>query len=107
MKIAVDLDGVIVDSQKFDRLEVKPYFLECKPIKGAKEAILWLQRRGHDLYVCTARPKEDHVLIKHWLETNKFPYMRVTNKKEQGTTIFLDDRAVRFTNWLDFTKLIY
>ena len=49
MKIAVDFDGVIVDSQKFDRLENKPELIHCEPVKGAREGLLWLQRRGHDL----------------------------------------------------------
>ena len=107
MKIGLDFDGVIVDSQQFNRLEDKPNILECHPIKGAREAILWLQRRGHDIYILTARPKDEWVLIEAWLKKREFPVMRVSNKKERGTTIFLDDRAVRFTNWLDFTKLIY
>jgi len=106
MRIAIDFDGVIVDSQDFDRLEIKPDLGECKPIKGSKEGVLWLQRRGHDLYVCTARPKEDLPYVKLWLKQHGFN-LRVSNIKERGTTIFLDDRAYRFTNWLDFTKLIY
>ena len=102
-KIAIDFDGVLV---KRDGIPRRGGFMDCLPHEGAKEAVEWLIEEGHDLYICTNRKEYFWNEIWAWLEINKIPRVRVTNKKEPGTGIYLDDRAVRFTNWQDFCKLL-
>lgn len=103
MKLAIDFDGVIINRQGFPRHED---ILKDPPVEGALDAIKWLKKQSHEIYICTARDPWEWPTVASWLKHYKFPWLRITNIKENGTTIFLDDRAVRFTNWLDFTKLI-
>jgi thiamine monophosphate kinase len=100
MKIGIDFDGVIVERNEIPR---ETDFFLCRPTENALKAIKWL-REKHEVYVCTSRREVDK--IKRWLNQYGFPPLRITNWKEEGTHIYLDDRAVRFTTWLDFCKLM-
>jgi len=102
MKIAIDFDGVICKRKGVTMRDNN--FESDKPVKGAAEAMHWLKAKGHDVYVLTARDKDDHFGVSMWLRRYGFPDLRVTNTKEPAT-IYLDDRAIRFTNWTDFCKL--
>lgn len=103
MKIAIDFDGVIV---KRKGIPTTGSFWGCKPVKGALASIELLINSGHELYICTNRNKKGFENIGVWLLSNNFPKLKITNRKLANTTIYLDDRAVRFTNWNDFRKLI-
>lgn len=103
MKIGIDFDGVLCDRQGIPRISS---FKDCPPNDYALEGVKCLRRNKHDFYVFTAREEKDWKGISEWLKEHGFPKMRITNIKEKGTVLFLDDRAVRFTNWLDFCKLI-
>jgi len=102
-KYAIDFDGVLCDRQGLPRVGS---FKDCAPNDYAVEAIKCLRRNHHEFYILTNREEKEWKDIYEWLKYNGFPKMRITNIKEKGTTIYLDDRAVRFTNWLDFCKLI-
>lgn len=105
MKIAVDFDGVIIDRRGIPR---KHDFFDDPPMDDARDAIVWLLSEGHDPYIFTNRSEDEWPKIRQWLDKWKFPraFLPITNKKELKTSIYLDDRAVRFTNWQDFCKLI-
>lgn len=100
MKIAVDFDGVIIDHPD---IPTRDDWYTDKPMFGARDGIYYILTYGHDVYVLTNRDVDD---VTEWLKKNKFPNLLVTNTKQKGTTIYLDDRAVRFTNWKDFIKYI-
>ena len=103
--ISVDFDGVIhkyrhgwCDGAIYD-----------EPVEGAIEALITLQHCGYNVIVLTARASVAEVV--DWLHvhfaalhaTHLIP--AVTNIK-QPARVYIDDRAVRFTNWPDMIKLL-
>lgn len=99
MMIAIDFDGVICQHKTIpSELSID----NLKPIKNAIPAIKLLQKH-HILYVLTNRYPSDVV---KWLNKNGFKKLIVTDKKLPGTSLYLDDRAYRFTNWEDVCKLL-
>ncbi len=103
MKIGVDFDGVLVQHKMPQGDEAD---FEDKPVDDARQVIRWLIEHGHEIYVLTAKPPKYWSRIRLWLREWGFPELRVTNVKEVGTSIFIDDRAYRFTNWQDIRKLL-
>ena len=102
MIIACDFDGVLIERKSIPRPED---FEKDKPMKDAREAVKFLIERGHEVFILTSRRADNWPKIRRWLEKHDFPWLRITDTKENAT-IYLDDRAIRFTNWLDFIKLI-
>lgn len=100
MRISIDFDGVICKRTGIPRSST---FRNYEQQDYALEAINYLMGQGHELYIQSVRDK-DEILI--WLKQNNFPLLEITDKKKKGTSIYLDDRAVRFTNWQDFCKII-
>ena len=100
MRISVDFDGVICKRDGFPR---KSNFRDCPPMDNAKEAVDYLSKK-YELYICTNRPADEWIDIGDWLEKYNFPVMTVTNKKYPDTIAYIDDRAIRFTSWLDVSK---
>jgi hydroxymethylpyrimidine pyrophosphatase-like HAD family hydrolase len=90
-KIAIDFDSTLCDK-------------EWKPIKDSQVAVSLLQESGHVLYICTSRKSKHWPKMRRWLKENDFPLLRITNKKELETVAYIDDRAIRFTNWNDIRK---
>lgn len=86
--LSVDFDGVIKDN------------LTKKPIKGGKKALKWLEDKGIKIVISTAN--EDLEKTKRWLKKYKINYP-ITDKKIKATA-YIDDRAIRFTNWNDITS---
>ena len=102
-KIGIDFDGVLVDRSGIVRGHE---FIHEEPVKDAKDAVIWMKDKGYEPYVFTNRPEEEHRAIDSWLELHEFPGMLITNVKQPGTLLYIDDRAVRFTNWQDVCKLL-
>ena len=104
-RIAVDFDGVIhaytkgwQDGSIYD-----------EPVEGAIEALLKLSER-FEVYIFTTRVKdlEQADMIRQWLIKHGWPHVEkpfpeITNIK-QPATAYIDDRAIRFTNWADVRK---
>ena len=97
MKIAVDFNGVICKSNGIPTIRE----WESEPVEGSLDAINLLRKLGHKVWVFTANPEPDKV--REWLGRNHFPEMEVTNIKK-AAHVYLDDRAIRFTNWQDIRK---
>ncbi len=100
--IALDWDGVLIDHPcniPFEEI------LKYDPVSGAVRIINYLASKGEEFYVLTARTDEEVSLVELWMKEHGFPKMKVTNKKLPAT-MYIDDRAVRFTNWEDISKLI-
>jgi len=103
-RLAVDFDGVIhAYTQGWQNGDIYD-----KPVLGAIEALLKLSDR-FEVYIFTTRggDPDQIVAIEHWLLNNgwlkskKLPF--ITDIK-QPATAYIDDRAIRFTNWTDIIK---
>lgn len=86
-RICIDFDGVIR--------------INNEPAKGVFKALNHFQGNGYETIVFTARNTKE---VKKWLKIYGFPKIKVTNIKPDGVCAFIDDRAVRFTNWEDIAK---
>ena len=100
--ISLDFDGVLIKHPC--NLSFKE-ILEHDPMPDVVRIINYLASVGVEFFVLTARTDEQLPLVKEWLKDHGFPDMLVTNKKIPAT-MYIDDRAVRFTNWEDISKLI-
>ena len=109
MLIAIDFDGTLVNRKG---IPTSSNVWLDKPNKGAIETLKLLWEKKIMFYIFTNRGPEQWHFIKAWLVRNGFegsqtgdvPY--ITNIQQPNTTIYLDDRAVRFTSWNNFRKLI-
>ena len=101
--IAIDFDGVLIDHPTYP---TRKDWWHDRPVDYAREAVDALIEAKEDIYILTARPRSEHKKIREWLKFWDFPALRVGNLKREGTKIFIDDRAVRFTNWPDIAKLL-
>lgn len=99
MLIAVDFDGTICKRSGIPR---KDDYLTAPPTENALEAIWWLLAKGHQPYIFTSRHEKDGISL--WLYYKGFPYLEVTDRKLPDTSVYIDDRAIRFTNWMDMCK---
>lgn len=103
--IAIDFDGVLHNYSKGWQ-DGKIY---DSPKPGAVEAWFKLVDAGYDLVVFTARDDLDAVRVwmhKHFDFERRIGHMyepTITNKKPQAIA-YIDDRAIRFTDWNDAAK---
>ncbi|WP_249871501.1 5' nucleotidase, NT5C type [Oceanobacillus saliphilus] len=49
------------------------YYTACPPFPGAVETLQALEKKGHEIYYITARPKEHGERSKDWLKQQGFP----------------------------------
>jgi len=102
MLVALDWDGVLIDHPPNISFEE---ILTYSPMPWAVKSLNYLVSQGIEFYVLCARDDEQLVKVKEWMDKHGFPSMEVTNRKRKAT-MYIDDRAVRFTNWLDISKLL-
>lgn len=99
--IAVDFDGPAYTYSGYNEEE-----LNGVPQKGLFNAINKLQERGFKVVILTARTPDEHTAIKAWFEKwaarlgQEFENVEITNVKPPAVA-YIDDRAIRFTNWTD------
>lgn len=120
LTLCIDFDGVIHDYVLGDWREGEIY---GKPILGAIDALFRLRSRGWNVIIHTTRGRSEAARenIRNWLaaygdrdypdefalwnETRDkvdFPFT-ITDKKLPAIA-YIDDRAVRFTNWIDIIR---
>ena len=99
--ISIDFDGVLHRYSKGFQDGV-PY---DPPIEGAVKAVERMMEKGYHVVVCTARDPANHQDVYDWLEKWGFPFLDVTNVKVPAY-IYIDDRALRFTNWRDMMNYV-
>lgn len=99
MKIAIDFDGVIC--QRNGIPTIRNSWWEDKPVEGALDSINLLLKMKYKVWIFTSNPEMHKVM--EWLNRHNFPELEVTNIKKPAH-IFIDDRAIRFTNWQDIRK---
>ena len=97
--LSIDFDGVL--HQFSDGWKGHDNIYD-KPVEGSVEACYSLVEAGWKLYVLTSRAHLKPVA--QWLAKHGFPPMILTRIKPISVA-FIDDRAVRFTNWNDIRKL--
>lgn len=97
MNIAIDFDGVIIKRNGIPTIRK----WDDKPMEGALDAINLLLSQGNKLWIFTSNKEPENV--KEWLKENGFPELEVTSIKKPAH-VYIDDRAIRFTNWQDIRK---
>ncbi len=104
--IAIDFESVLVNRKG---IPTEPAYCAWgdKPMKRSIDALWLFTKRDIKFYIHTARPDSDFPKIRKWLEKWGYsPDVMITREKQPDTTIYLDDRAFRFTSWKDFYKYI-
>ena len=102
--IAVDFDNVI---HRYDKGWRKGE-LYGFPVVGAIDALNKLRSRVDEVYILTARAidEESSNAVRAWLKewgVGDTDTIEVTNIKKPATA-YIDDRAIRFTNWADMLR---
>ena len=95
-KVLIDLDGVLHRANK----GFADGTLYDKPMPKARYSVEKLIEKGWEVVVFTARTQDQWPAVYEWLDKYNFPKMRITNIKEPAR-FYIDNRAVRFTNWED------
>ena len=76
------------------------------PMENAITSLIRLRDAGFTLTIFTARDNMEDIeewLIRYWPKGEPYFKIPVTNKKGPATA-YIDDRAIRFTNWIDITN---
>ena len=93
MRVAVDFDGVIYDKTS------------GTIIPGADKALQDIKKAGNEILIFTSRPDYARGDIKAILEAHNVPYDQIQGGKP-FYDLFIDDRALHFTDWLDLKEVI-
>lgn len=97
--IAIDFDGVIHGYSK----GFKGSDIYDPPVEGAIDALWRLRAAGFKLVIFTSR-NDTIPQVKEWCKKYLVPDdIEVTNRKPPALA-YIDDRGIRFTNWIDILK---
>lgn len=102
--LAFDFDGVIFPfSNGWSGGE-----LYEAPAPYAMQMLSKLYQHGYEIIIFTVysrvrRKKDIMKWISHYMGDDYFEY-KITDRKPREVLAFIDDRAIRFTNWLDIVK---
>lgn len=112
--IAVDFDGVINSRGFYDSNVPREGANLNVPVTFALEGLLYLIKKDFKVVIFTTRT--DFHEIKNWFrnvweahtelnkeELGQLLEIEITNLKPHAVA-FIDDRAIRFTNWVDIIK---
>ena len=111
-KFCFDLDGTICHIKKEGQ-----HYLDVEPLPGAVQPLQKLKSNGHYMIIMTARnmltynnnvgkiiANQSPVVIE-WLNKHQIPYDELHFGKPLAD-FYIDDKAIRLTNWKDFNKQI-
>ena len=99
MRLIIDMDGTIcTEERQFSRSLAKPN-------KGAIESINKLYNEGHTIVIYSARTWQEYEMTKDWLLKYKINHHELILGKPIGD-YWIDDRAIKFTNWVEVSKEI-
>ncbi len=102
--LAIDFDGVLHRYSK----GWQGGKIYDTAVEGAQTALKKLIDRGYQIVIYTTRAEteDDIEEIREWLRLEGFVCWNceITNRKPPAIA-YIDDRAVRFTNWADMAKL--
>lgn len=98
--LVIDFDGVIHEySEGWEDGSIYD-----PPVEGARENLKKLATQ-YELVIHTTRENKQE--IKRWLKIYGFDMpLKIVTGKPRGIA-YIDDRAVRFTNWRDIRNLFY
>lgn len=96
MILAVDFDRTLSD---FDNRGSNPL---GPPMPDAIEVLRRLRGRGHRIIIhtCRAATPSGAAMVKRWCAQHHLPHDGITAVKPVADA-YIDDRAIRFTNWAD------
>lgn len=105
--IAIDFDGTICKKQPYGNGQIHEIPNEC-----ATEVIQKLHQ-DYKIVVFTTRLNPSfggnidgkRLEIENWLHKYNIPFDYVTNNKPAAMA-YIDDRAIRFTNWSDINNYL-
>ena len=99
MKLIIDIDGTICDEKRqFSRSL-------AKPIPYAIQSLKELKKKGYILILYSARTWAEYEMTLSWLETNDVPFDQLILGKPEGD-YWIDDRAIKYTNWKEVLEKI-
>jgi len=75
----------------------------AKPKEDAIQVINKLYSDGNTIIIYSARTWLEYEMTEHWLNQNGILYHQLILGKPIGD-FWIDDRALKFTNWLDILK---
>ena len=99
MKIIIDLDGTICTEEKSNSRSM------AKINKDAITSLKQLKKRKFTVIIYTARPWTQYEMTLDWLKKNNVPFDQLYMGKPIGD-YWIDDRAIKFTNWKNVVKKI-
>jgi len=93
--LAVDFDDTIAHENEDKSIG--------EPEEGVKEALTQLKEDGYIIEIYSARANDDKGAdeIKQWLDTHEIPYDSILNIEKPIATHYIDNRAIKYTNWKD------
>lgn len=111
-QIAIDFDGVIHKNS----LGFHDGTVYDEPIEGSLDSIRRLYESGYTIVIFTAKAKSDRPLVNgktgeeliwEWLEHyGVSKYIKSITSEKPRAKYYVDDNAVRFTNWNDVLNLV-
>lgn len=100
--LALDFDGTIAEDNKFGNGSLA----NILPNPNAQRAVTKLYGR-YNIVIFTVRVspqwedwEEQVIQLEAWLKENNIPYDDITSDKPKAVA-YIDDKAIRFTNWTD------
>lgn len=102
--IAVDFDGVV---HKYSKGWHDGTCYD-EPMEGAFDSICRLRSRGFDVVIFSARPRSG---IQDWFQTYwprdpRYGQIPLIVNEKPIAVAYIDDRAIRFTNWPEAMELV-
>lgn len=97
--LAIDLDGTLAEA---DELFYTRFHIG-KPIKGAKDSLVFFKNKGYNIVIHTARGHDEKQCIKDWMTKHDMPFDSIVTGKLPAKH-YIDDRSIAFVDWEEIMK---